>query len=228
MTTADFVAATILKATGEVSTSTSGDDDWNKLLGIGNYYIDNWSNETGTDWNSLYNPELSFGTITATDTFAIPTTVRKLSDAKGDVVRVDNTDGTYTEFEIVPADSLKRYYGGDKSVSVGNYCAQIGSNLVFNRSFTSDDKEFGGALSVPVYTFPTKLVADTDVVPVDIPNWLVTISAAEWVRNDITKQNQYPNLVAEANEIMQRMKDDNENAQVQTIYRVPVARGIVW
>lgn len=176
----------------------------------------------------MYTPELSFGSVTNTSTFALPGTVRKISDTIGDYVRIDHTDGTTsTKYDIVSAENLKRYYTGNKSGSIGNYCAQIGTNLVFNHTFVSTDPQFGGTIKVPVYTVPTTLVADADVVPVDIPMWLVTITAAEYVRNDITRQNQYPNLIAEANQLMQRMKDDNE-AQVEQAYRVPVARGNGW
>lgn len=176
----------------------------------------------------MYSPELSFGTVTNNSSFALPATVRKLSDTRGDFVRIDHADGvTSTNYEIVSAENLKRYYTGNKTTSSGHYCAQIGSNLVFNHTFISTDPQFGGTIKVPVYTVPTTLVADADVVPVDIPMWLVMISAAEYVRNDITRQNQYPNLIAEANLLMQRMKDDNE-AQVESVYRVPVARGSSW
>lgn len=229
MTTSDLIAAVILKATGEVSTAANGDSEWSKVLGAANYYLNTWANEPGVDWNSLYTPESSLGTITATDSFLLPTTAIKVSDQAGDTVRIDYTNGTgYTIVNIVAANQLKRYYTGNKTNYSENVCAQIGRNLVFNRKFKSTDPEFGGTITAPTYAAPTSLVNPTDVVLVDDPNWLVVICAAEYVRNDITLQQQYPNLVAEANAIMTDMKTNNDTAQEQEIYRVPVGGGVTW
>src|ERR1700757_1683819 len=114
MIASEFVAAVILKATGKTSTATSGDTKWTKVLGIGNYYIDQWQNEPGVDWNSLYDPLFNIGTVTATDTFDLDLdTIRKISDADQDYVRIVHTDGkTYTDYTVVPADTLKQYYAG--------------------------------------------------------------------------------------------------------------------
>lgn len=229
MVTSEFVAAVILKATGKTSTAVSGDTKWTKVLGIGNFKIDDWANEPGTDWNSLYDPLFSLGTVSATDTFDLDDSIRKISDATDDDVIINHTDGVgQTCYRVVPADQLKNYYSGqNKENPIGHYCAQIGRTLVFNHKFTSTDPQFGGTILVPVYTFPDHLSGDSDTVPVDIPNWLVVVTAAEYVRNDITKQNQYPALIAEANEIMQRMKDDND-AQTQEVHGTWAPLGSTW
>lgn len=203
MILSDLVSGVVLKATGKRSTLTATDEKYLKIVELANQYTDVWQNTT--DWSSQYDPDLSFGTVTATDTFSVPSTVRKISDARGDTVRIWYTDGVgYTDFGIVPADTLKRYTTTD------NVCAQIGSSLVFKRTFASTDSEFGGTIKVPVYTFAATLASASDVISVDIPRWLVFMCAAEYVRNDITKQNQYPNLVQEANELMEKMRDDND------------------
>lgn len=77
---------------------------------------------------------------------------------------------------------------------------------------------FGGSLTIPAYIMPEEVSADGDEIPVDNPNWLVLITAAEFIRNDITRQNQYGTLVAEANEAMRRMREDNEG-QDTSVYR---------
>lgn len=229
MTTSELVAKAYLKAAGKVSSLTSTDTKYIKLLAIANTLIGTWQNEPNVDWNSLYDPDLALvDLITATNTYAIPATVRKLSDARGDYVRVHWTDGVnYTDFNVVTADTLKRYD------TTANVCAQIGSNLVFARTFASTDPEFGGTIKLPVYTFAPTLVesapttGQTTTVPVDIPEWLVIMTAAEYVRNDVTKQSQYPNLVNEANQLMQRMKDDNE-AQISEVHIPFSAAGADW
>lgn len=228
MTTSELVAAVILRATGEVSTAASGDSEWEKVRGIANFYINTFANEPGVDWNSLYTPEYSLGTVTATDSFDLDDEIIKISDQAGDIVRIDHTTGSYTAFQIVPANQLKRYYEGNKATPLGNVCAQIGRTLVFNRRFTSTDPEFGGAITCPIYIAPDPLVNDSDSVPVDDPNWLVIICAAEYVRNDITLQAQYPNLVAEANAIMTDMKTNNDTAQLTEAVRGPAGDGVSW
>lgn len=229
MTVAELVPMVLLKAKGKVSSLTNSDSAWIKILAIANMYIRQWADEPGVDWNSLYNPALSLGTVTNTDTYPIPSTVRKLSDRHGDVVRIDRIDGVgYDDYELVPADTLKRYYAGqNKEYGYGKYAAQIGSNLVFNYKFATTSPMFGGTIYAPIYTYPAQLVNDTDVVPVDIPMWLVLMSAAEFVRNDVTKVSSYPTLVAEANDLMVRMKDDND-AAVEEIELSPVGLGRTW
>lgn len=216
-----------MRSTGKTSTAVFGDTKYTKVLGIANVLLDNWQNEF--DWNSQYNPALTITTVTNTDTFAIPVTVRKFSEQQGDPVRINWTDGIgYTDYDLIPSDDLKLYYGGQtKQSPYGNYCAQIGSNLVFNHTFISTDKQFGGTIKAPVYIFVTPLVLDTDVVPVAIPNWLVAATAAEYVRTDITLQNQYPQLLAEANDLLQKMID-NEGGQFMEVYRQPIALGATW
>lgn len=217
------------KATGKVNSFTTGSTKWLKITALANQKIRQWAREPGVDWYSLYNPALTFTTVTNTDTFAIPATVRKISDKAGDTVRILHTDGkAYSDYDVVPGDDLKMHYSGqNKEYPIGNYCAQISSNLVFNHTFISTDAQFGGTIKVPVFTFPTELSADTDVVPVDDPMWLVIATAAEYIRNDITRSGQYPNLINEANELMDRMKDDND-AQVQELYRPWNPGGLTW
>lgn len=210
MTTQDLVNAVILKATGKPTILSPGDTKYNKIVGIANGYIDFWQNEQNVDWNSLYEPEYNIGTITADSSYDLPDEVRKISDTRGDVIQVEK-DGHVAKYDVVAADTLKRYGDGSR------VCAQVGRSIIFSSGFEPDNPLLGGNLLVPCYVYSHYLVDPTDEVPVDIPRWLVTITAAEYVRNDITKQNQYPNLVSEANNLMERMRDDND-AQVNDAY----------
>jgi hypothetical protein len=221
MTVADLIAQSYLKATGTVSTLTSSDSDWTKLLALANYYQQNWANEVGVDWRSLYDPSVDCGTVTATNTFNLATSIHKISQNEGDPVRIVHTDATqFTDYTVVGHDELKQYPSG-------NYCAQIGSTLVFNNAFKTTDAEFGGTINVPAYTLPSTLSADTDLVQVDTPEWLVTICAAEYTRNNLVRQNQYPNLLAEANQLMQKMIENND-AQIETLTLRPFLVSKTW
>ena len=223
MTIADAITATYLKAVGK--TTTPSTSKYNKIVALLDYYQRGWSNENEIDWNSLYTPNFSLGNVTATDAYDLDTSsIRKLSDREGDAVRIMWTDGTgYSDYKIVPADELKDYFWGQNKESYnGKYCTRIGSQLVFNHEFLSTDPEYGGDIQVPVYAFADAITSDSpdsDEVQVDNPDWLVTRAAAEYVRTDITRQGQYPNLLAEANNIMERMKADNDDVQVNMVNR---------
>lgn len=209
MTCADAVDAVYLRATGKVATFAFADPKGVKILGLLNFYSRRWSRETGIDWISLYNPLFPIGTISNTDTFSIDTsTIRKLSQQEGDNVRIvwETDSSFFTDYELVPADRMKEF-------NHGAFAARQGSSLIFNRTFVSTDPEFGGTLYVPCYLYTDDLINSTDDVQVDDPDWLVLICAAEYVRTDLTRLGQYPNLLAEANDCMQRMKDDNLDDQ---------------
>ena len=223
MTVTEYISDTFLKATGKTNTLTSG-TKYDRIVALGNFYQRRWAREPEVDWNSLYDPAFSIGSVTATDSFDLDTSsVRKLSDREGDFVRIMHSDEGYSDYSIVEADKLKDYFSGqNKENSMGKYCARVGSQLVFNRRFTSDDQEFGGDIQVPCYTFPDPITSDnpdSDEIQVDDPDWLVTRAAAEYVRNDLTRRQRYPELIAESNEIMQRMKSDNSDTQIDLIDR---------
>jgi hypothetical protein len=181
------------------------------LAAAGEYYTDVWQKEPDVEWTSLYDFFSLASTVTATDTFALPATVRKVSQQRGDTVKIIHTDSNETEYVLIPADRLQEYKY-DKAVAV------VGNNLVFSSAFTADSPEFGGTIVVPAYGYATFPDDDTDDITVDDPNWLVVICAAEFVRNDLTRQNQYPNLVAEANQLMQKMKENTGN-YIDELYR---------
>lgn len=212
------MAATYLRATGEVSTLVSTDPDYGKIVQLGNLKIDDFAKED--DWVSLYSI-VSSGTVTATDTFDLDSSIREISNAENDFIRIVHTDTTkWTDYTLVAPNQLKQY-------DSGNYCAKIGTTLVFNTAFKSTDAEYGGTIEVPAYLFPDHLVNADDEVPVDNPNWLVVATAAEFVRSDITLAQNYPLLLAEANDLMSAMKKAN-NPQLETVTRSSVARGTEW
>ncbi len=216
MTIADAITATYLKATGK-TTLASTSSKYSQIVALLDFYQRRWAREPDIGWNSLYDPQFSLGNVTATDTFDLDTSsIRRISNREGDFVTINWSDGIgFTEYGIVNHDELKQFYTGqNKENPIGNVCTQIGSTLVFNHKFTSEDPQFGGTILVPIYGFPDAIDAsnvDTDEVQVDDPDWLVTRSAAEFVRNDIVRRPRYPELLQESNEMMTRMIDDNDN-----------------
>lgn len=218
MLVSDFVPAVGLKATGKIPTFTTGSTKWLKILAIGNFYIRQWQDEPNIDWASLYSPDYTIATVTATASFTIPAAVRKISLQEGNVIRITHVDGVnFTDYTIVDETRLKEFSNYSTTYQAPHVIV-TGSTLRFNRAFASTDPQFGGTIKAPVYLFAGTITADSDVIPVDIPNWLIAVSAAEYVRTDVTRQNQYPNLVGEANQIMEVMKSNND-AQDTSIYK---------
>lgn len=210
MTLQELINAVILKATGKATTLSQENAKWQKIRGIANYYQQAWLNEPGQYWNSRYERARQIGTISKGDEYALDDDIMEVSVAKGDNVYVLTNDEKKVKFQLVSYDDLQNY-------PTGNYCAKIGQNLVFNNGFSDTDPCFGGKLFVPVYTTIEDLEDPNDDVSVDDPIWLVTIVAAEYIRNDIVKQNQYGNLMAEANNLMDGMIRRNRSGQVRKV-----------
>ena len=198
MTLQELIDAVILKATGKVTALTPENAKWQKILGIANSYQQAWQHEPGQHWNSLYNRNLSVGTITARDAYDLDEEIDTISTAKGDNVYIQAANGDKIEYELVPYDDLKNY-------KTGKYCAVVAKQLVFNKVFSNLDPEYGGKIYVPAYSNVETLERADDDIQVDNPLWLVFMCAAEYIRNDIVKQNQYSNLIAESNNMMTDM-----------------------
>lgn len=227
MTVTNAVATTYLLATGKTTTLTEGSTKYDKILALLNMFSANWASEAGVDWKSLRITPTVSGGVTATDTFAIPTTLAKLSKTQGDFVRIVHADGvTESDYAIVPIERL--YNDGSKLQGGGAFrCAESGSNLIFDTPFTAQSPQFGGTIYVPGYMTTAELQTGTDVIQVDDPYWLCFMSAAEYVRNDITRVQQYGNLVAQANNAMLGMKEDN-NSQEEKVTSTWAPLGSTW
>jgi hypothetical protein len=209
-----LIAQSYLLATGKVTALTTDSTKYTKLLALANYYQLIWANEPDTDWNVLRS-NFNLGTVTATNSFAIPTTVGKISHQEGDFVRITSATQEY-DYDLVLYNEL---YSSDRKLNHwdNGRCAVAGSNLVFSHTFATTDPQFGGAITLPGFTIPATLVNSTDVVTVPDPNWLCQMVAAEYVRTDLTRQAQYPSLIAMANESMRSMKEQNDS-QIEQVY----------
>lgn len=213
----EVIADTYLFATGKGVPPTSGSTKYIKILALLNLFTKEWAREPDTEWNSLRQLFAVAAAVSATDTYALPITIERVSQQESDFVRIYHTDGVKeSDYTIVP---IQRLYDGGPIVSsagvsrrnaVGT-CALVGSNIVFSRAFTSTDPQFGGSIKVPGSAIPPVLVNGTDVVAVDDPAWLSSRSAAEYVRTDVTRVQLYPSLLDIANDKMNGMKTANES-----------------
>ena len=202
MNTTQLVSAVMLKATGKVRNLPETDKKYQKILGIANMYIPVWQSEPNVDWQSLYDPAYTIDTLSTDQAYAIDMTkVAKVSDVLGDTIKVKK-DGREREYTTVPPEQAGMYKGQ-------NCCTIAGNKLVFIDPIRGDDHMIGGQITIPAYLHAPLLTSQSSIVPVDNPMWLVTMCAAEYARNDILLQNQYSNLVEEANQLMQKMIENN-------------------
>lgn len=193
----------MLRSEGKLANFASGSTKWLRIVALGNVFLRQFARERGTDWDRYYNPGISIGTVTATDTFNIPSTVYRVSKRIGDKLRITHLDGVTTDYTLVPHNALKKYTNGA-------YAAKIGQTIKFNRAFTADDPQFGGSTALPCYEYPSTFSADGDTLDHDNPDWLITVVAADRVKNDVTRKDLRADLIAEANEIMMSLKEEND------------------
>lgn len=207
MLVTEFIQQAYQVAMGESTAPTSGDENYTLLFNAGNLFIEAWQNEPDTDWNSLWGRATLESTISTTDTYTLPTSVRKVSREE-DGVKLTSTTGQVQYFTCVKPTEL--YKGG-------NRVAQIKDKLVFAEPFTSGDPFIGATITVPFFGYATKLTGPTSVIPVDQPLWLVYMAGAELARHDYTKQYQAPALIDQATDFMKSMKSNNEEEQDGTV-----------
>lgn len=209
MTRAEFIQLAHFRGTSKPTAPTVGSKKYNQLVLAGQFFTDSFNNEPYTDWASQY--DFRSLAVTATDTFALPDAIHKVSQQEGDYVRIVHTDDNETEYELVSPERLRE--------NRFNYVvAVVGRNLMFPKAFTADDAQFGGTIIVPSYGKAEFPATDAEDIEVDDPNWLVLMAAGELVRNDITRKSEYPNLLGEAKVLMDKMKE-NSGARVDEIYR---------
>lgn len=207
MTVLEAITDAYLLATGKSTLPTSGSAKYDRLFNLAKKFYRSWQKEKGTDWDSLYEV-VGAGTVTATDTFEIDTEIIKVSQRKGDYIRIVCTNGNTIPFKLVPASKLyeDRY---------ANVVAKIGLNLKFSRTFSATDQEFGGTVEVPAYIKLDDLASESDDVLIDDPDWLPVVIAAQYVLSDAQLSYQYPDLLQQAQDLMDGMKLAN-NPQEET------------
>lgn len=181
-----------LHSNRKATAPAEGTSKYEAFLDIADSMSKMWASEPSVEWDSLYSLE-TIGTVSATDTFDLPDEVNYISKSEDDPIRV----GT-TAYKLVKPNQLYKYQDS-------NVCAQIGRTLKFAKAFTSDSAHIGESIQVPSILYTEDLTSGTDEIQVDDPMWLVYMMAAEFARNDSVKQDQYDNLLALANQCMERM-----------------------
>lgn len=209
MNVTELIAKANLAANGKATPLAPTSPRYTQFLAIANMMQDDWLSEPGIQWQSRYE-RLSLGTITS-DRVDMDDDIYEFSKREDDYITIISpTDPkSYAYFSLVSADELRRHQNTTT-------CAIIGDELVFAETFETDNSYYGGEVIVPVIMKLDPLVNPSDEVLVDDPNWLVYMTAAERVRNTVTKIGQFPALVQKANNLMIKMREKNDS-QVSTI-----------
>lgn len=190
-------------------------------IAIANRLLDEWAIDPNVLWFSLWQQITLTPTIASTtsQTFQLPNTAFYLSDSVNVLLPPPYTAGTFDTFQVVHPNRRNDFNNsigltggnaGNKAVYVTGSSAGRASNLVVNFVEPFADYQVGGTVSLGVYAMPNQLINDTDIIPVDDPQWLVWMTASELARNDPSKQDQVPNLIGMANQSYGKMVTGNQ------------------
>lgn len=205
------------RATGHTDVLATNDPRYLRLLEHADDLQRDWQDEPGINWNSLYR-QITVGNITAiVPNYDLDGSIRTISKREQDSVILQLTSGANSGqqwfYDIISPDKLTEY-------RYRQVCAVLEGQLYFANNpatsiFPVTDARIGAEIIVPSYIYVTDITNGTNKIQVDDPQWLVYMMAAEFVRNDFVRQNQYPSLLAIANNKMEGMRQRNEDQRME-------------
>lgn len=220
MVVSDLIQQAYAMASGKSVAPTVGTTKYNKLLLYANIMQNAWQQEPGFNWENTY-AYTPVGTVSETDTFDLDLeAIRVPSQRAEDYIIIRNASDQDTYYQLVSPSLFTR----DKYQSVATI---IDGSLVFPTAFAADSPHIGSTILMPGYLWLEELVNANDEIQVLDPNWLVYMTAAEYARNDLLKQNQYGNLVAYAENSMNKMKEIDSGPDTG-VYMEPTVMGESW
>lgn len=209
---------------GKASAPAQGTNKYNLLISLVDNEQKDWADEPGVQWNSLYNPVTLTATIQANvKTYALDQTIGDPSLYMNDQVILTPVGGGQSSQQFakfVMPDQLTQY-------DIDLACAIEGRNLVFSQAFSASDALIGGSILIPNYGYVNDLANPTDIVQCDNPMYLVYMTAAAFIMNDIIKAGNYNLMLAKAAEVMTKMKELND-AHYDQVASDPVVQGMTW
>jgi len=214
MTIDQAIAKAYLLGTGKTASISTGNTSYDRLYALADVLQKDWQNEPGTDWMSLYNV-VNIGKVTqGNDTYDSDSSIRKVSARENDSVILTAVNGNEWFYDIITPDKLTQYRDRQAVAQYqGSFKFASGPTSPI---FPANDARIGASITIPYFGFVDDVTSGKQTVQVDDPNWLCYMMAAEYVRTDLVRQNQYGNLLARGNELMQTMKDNNED-QLQEV-----------
>jgi hypothetical protein len=219
------------KATGELDPSVvPGTEDGATILSVINEAVESYHNALGEYgerivWARNIDPA-----------YTVATTEDGTTDYEVDWDEVSSVlDGFYTKGSLVAADGTQEPFDlvpfwqlHDSRQGTGTRCSVTAEGLTF-----ADAPQPGLDIVVPVSLRGRSLKGDEKDVEeaTGVHNllWLATAAAAEYVRTDVVRGAQYPNVLAQANDVWRRMLADNEARTAALLHgAVPQAYGEGW
>ena len=175
------------------------------MVQIANLMMNQWENEPAVEWRSR-KKFIKIGSVDSEkDLYKLPERVLKIDRTSGRNITLKKDDKIVGEIEI-------------SDIKV------MGNTLDLSGVIT--DQILDADIYVPIIEKLPKVKNPEDPILIDNPYWLVFMTAAEFVRNSQTKNAQYGNIVAYAQNLMESMKAVNnekgrgemENAKIGGIF----------
>jgi hypothetical protein len=207
---------------GNNSWPTPGQAKYMVMLMVANRLKNNWARDSKVHWDSLF-VQRTYGPIIASQqAYDLDSDVFYLSD----FVYVLRTDGNTDRFQVVHPESRNKQFspvgqiGSDNGDPItyltgSNQGGDSNLTLNFQTPFSEMPGDVGGTIQVGCYAQPDDMLSPGDTVPVNDPEWLVMALAAEMARNDPSKQDQYPDILAQATDLYGKMVLDNQGNSYQ-------------
>lgn len=197
MTLTQLVNDSYLCYRGKLSSvPVAGAEKYNRIVAIANRKQREWAQDSNIDWPSRYEIRAVGTTTTGTQSYDLDDDILRASD----YVILTTTAKAKSYIGIVKPQQQSRY-------SKGAYITGFNpKQLTFIQTINAGNT--GQAITLPCFTMPADMATGTSKVSVDDPQWLVYAVAAELARNDFAKEQQYSNLIGQANDLYQKMLDD--------------------
>lgn len=207
MTIQEVIQDAFLIGKAKATTLSTTSTQYIKFLALANMLQRKLIREPGVQWDWTYD-RVSLGNITS-DRVTLDDTIYAVHRDEKDPVIITTANSTQeTYWQYVAPGEFKRY-------RTPGTCTVIGTDLIFSNTFTTTSPQYNGSVTVPAHVKPDDFTQPTDEVTIPDPEWLATMIAAESARNSVTKQNQYGNLIADANNLLDGMKERNSGAVSQ-------------
>ena len=199
MTVSELVIDSYLCYKGKVSSApVAGSEKYNRIILIANRKQREWSQDTNIDWPQLFQIRPLGNLTTGTQTY----------DLDDDIVRPSDyinltLNGQVSYVAVVKARVANLY---TKAAYVSGFNPK---QLTF--TFKIDANYSGSAITLPCYVTPPDLKTGTQRIMPEHSRWLVYAVAAELARNDFSKEEQYSNLIGQANDLYAKMVEEAQN-----------------
>ena len=201
MILSDLVIDSYLAYKGKVgSAPVAGSEKYNRILRIANRKQREWAQDSNIDWPSRFEIRPLGNLTSGNQTYDLDDDILRASD----YVYLISPTRQRIPIGIIKAPQASRYI---KAAYVTGFNPK---QLTFVN--TIDSSFSGYTISLACYTMPADMTTAGSKIAVDDPQWLIYAVAAELARNDFTKEEQFGNLIGQANELYKLMLADAQNS----------------